>query len=139
MLSHLQLGMCAAALADPIMLDYATGKPRSPHWPALRNAIIAQQPWCSCCGSTQNLTVHHLRPFHLDAADELNPENLIVLCEGHPGRLAELNCHFVFGHLGNWQTFDPDAVEIVKRLRKLFDASNLAQRPELYCPRSKVA
>ena len=46
--------------------------------------------------------MHHIHPFHLHPEMELEPWNLITLCEkrGH-------DCHFVFGHFHNWRAFNP--------------------------------
>lgn len=37
---------------------------------------------------------------------ELDPENLITLCEG-----PAFNCHLFFGHLRNWSSHNPDVRE----------------------------
>jgi hypothetical protein len=52
------------------------------------------------------LNAHHIRPFHLFPSLELHPGNLIILCEG-----AGVNCHFAFGHLLDWQSYNPAVVE----------------------------
>ena len=96
------------------------GNPRSPHWPALERDIIGSQSWCSICGAVKHLIVHHIKPFHLFPELELDPNNLIVLCEGTMGYLAGQNCHLVFGHLGNWTKYNqiliPDTVNFLQRL-----------------------
>lgn len=57
------------------------------------------------CGGEEKLEVHHIRPFHLHPDLELDPDNLITLCEaGHDGS----NCHLLFGHLGNFKSFNVD-------------------------------
>jgi 5-methylcytosine-specific restriction endonuclease McrA len=43
----------------------------------LARAAIAQQPWCSACGTTHDLTADHLTPLAL-GGDPLGP--LLVLC-----------------------------------------------------------
>jgi hypothetical protein len=50
------------------------------------------------------LEVHHIRDFCREPELELAPENLITLCGG------ATRCHFVFGHLGNWQSINPCVV-----------------------------
>lgn len=80
--------------------------PRSPHWPAVRKAWLAEHPTCRACGGTEDVQVHHKRPFHLHPELELDSRNFITLCE-NPSRL----CHFIFGHGGNWLQFNRD-VEI---------------------------
>lgn len=75
---------------------------RSPRWPAVRAAHLALHPFCAACGGTEHLQVHHKKPVHLFPQLELEPDNLITLCEG-PGR----GCHFIFGHLYSWFAFNP--------------------------------
>lgn len=67
---------------------------RSSRWPAVRRAHLEQFPACAACGGTEGVEVHHVRPVHLFPHLELDPTNLLTLCE-RPGR----NCHLVFGHL----------------------------------------
>jgi 5-methylcytosine-specific restriction enzyme A len=74
-------------------------EPRSGHWPTLRAQTLKEHPTCAACGTTEHLTVHHVIPFHVDPSKELDPDNLIVLCE---------RCHLVFGHLCDYQSYNPD-------------------------------
>lgn len=76
-------------------------KPRSPHWSTVRKNFLGTNPKCAVCGGNKNLQVHHCIPYHIDESKELCEENLIVLCE-------ENKCHFLFGHLGNWTSYNPD-------------------------------
>ncbi|KVV12424.1 hypothetical protein [Burkholderia ubonensis] len=90
------------------LIDAAKGKhplsvKRSPHWPAVRRRHLELHPTCEVCGGKTHLQVHHRRPFHLHPDLELEPTNLITLCEA-PGH----NCHLVFGHLLNFRSFNPD-------------------------------
>jgi hypothetical protein len=48
--------------------------------------------------------VHHVIPFHLRRDLELDPENLITLCEN---KRDGVNCHLLFGHLGCFKSFNP--------------------------------
>lgn len=75
------------------------GKKRSPKWPALRRKLIAGKS-CAVCGKKNKLELHHIRPFHLHPELELDPANLIPLCEGN----KSVNCHLIFGHFGNFRT-----------------------------------
>lgn len=77
---------------------------RSPHWPAVRDAFIAEHPTCAACGSDDPdfAQVHHVVPFSQDSSLELVTSNLIHLCQ-HPAR----PCHYVFGHLGKgWSAWN---------------------------------
>lgn len=80
------------------------GHPRSPEWHKVEKEHLAVEGWCRYCGATTALQVHHVEPFHLDPAKELDPTNLITLCENsHDG----VECHLHIGHLGNWKNFNP--------------------------------
>ena len=83
------------------------GKPilgaRSPHWPAVEHAHLKSNPFCAACGGHEQVQVHHKKPFHLHPELELEPSNLITLCE-KPGHC----CHYVHGHLLDWHAFNPE-------------------------------
>ena len=90
---------------------------RSPQWPAVRRAFLRQNPRCVLCGNEHNLNVHHVEPYHLKPERELDPTNLITLCEkSEVADLFGLNCHQWAGHLGNWEAFNPRVRECVKKL-----------------------
>lgn len=76
--------------------------PRSPHWGKVRAAFIAANPSCAVCGKRDLLNAHHVKPFHLFPKLELEPSNLITLCEGE-----SVNCHLLFGHLRSWLSYNP--------------------------------
>ena len=75
---------------------------RSSKWPALRKEHLKKQPCCQACGSDRKPEVHHIVPFHLDPSRELDPSNLITLCDKW--------CHFVFGHLLDYRSWNKDVV-----------------------------
>ncbi len=56
--------VAVAALAPPR---------RSPHWPAVRAAHLRRFPTCAACGTFKGVQVHHVRPFWLFPALELDP------------------------------------------------------------------
>ena len=74
---------------------------RSPEWPSLRRAHLAAHPTCAACGTATHLEVHHEKPVHLWPEYELNPANLITLCES-----STHNCHLIFGHLLDWSAYN---------------------------------
>ena len=77
------------------------GNMRSGKWPAVRKRHLVEHPRCAVCGGESGLEVHHIHPFHLHPNMELDPTNLITLCESkHNG----VNCHLLFGHLGNFKS-----------------------------------
>lgn len=76
------------------------GAERSPEWDDVRDAFVKEHPKCAVCSSHKDLQVHHVIPFEF-GGDELNPDNLITLCVG------TFNCHLLFGHLGDFRSFNP--------------------------------
>lgn len=76
---------------------------RSPEWSNTRKKHLAKQSFCQACGTKNNLEVHHIEPFHINPARELDPDNLITLC----GK----NCHFVFGHLMDYSSWNTNVIE----------------------------
>ena len=76
---------------------------RSPGWSKLREEHIKKQPHCQACGSKKRPEVHHIVPVHLDPSQELNPDNLITLCDKY--------CHFIFGHLMNYKSWNVNVIE----------------------------
>jgi 5-methylcytosine-specific restriction protein A len=83
------------------------GSKRSNLWPSVRKEYLSHNPVCEMCGGKKRLNVHHKKPFHLHPDLELNPKNLITLCEANP----EVNCHLFIGHLGNFKGFNPVVVK----------------------------
>lgn len=81
------------------------GKARSPEWPKVRAAYLKEHPRCALCGGKKKLEVHHRRPFHLHPELELDPSNFVTLCEN---KGDGINCHLAFGHLGSFQSYNPD-------------------------------
>lgn len=76
---------------------------RSSEWPALRKKHINKHPCCQACGSCKKPEVHHIVPVHLDPSKELDPDNLITLCDKY--------CHFIFGHLMDYKSWNKDIVK----------------------------
>lgn len=90
-------------ITDTLQGKIPLGTARSNLWPAVRQQHLLLQPACAVCGKTASLEVHHIRPFHLHPELELDPTNLITLCESKKGGV---NCHLFFGHLGNFKSFN---------------------------------
>ena len=92
------------------LVDAAKGKhpvtaARSGHWSTVRKQHLVLHPVCELCGGSEDLEVHHVRPFHLHPDLELDPDNLITLCEA---KKDGVNCHLFAGHLGNFRSFNVD-------------------------------
>ena len=77
------------------------GAARSSQWSRVRRDFLKSHPSCAVCGRSKELSVHHKQPFHLFPHRELDPVNLITLCES-----AGMNCHITFGHLGNFKSYN---------------------------------
>lgn len=75
----------------------ALGTPRSGRWRKIRIQHLEKNPQCAVCGSSEKVVPHHIIPVHIDPSKELDPNNLISLCES-----KTFNCHLFFGHLKNW-------------------------------------
>lgn len=93
---------------------------RSNKWPALRKQWLKDHPCCAVCNSRKRCVPHHKLPVHKYPSLELEPNNLVTLCEGDG-----VNCHFLFGHLGDWRSWNFQIVDDVDLWRK-----KLEQRPD---------
>ena len=85
---------------------YVLSLPRSPLWKIIRNEHLKKFPCCEVCGNFKNVVPHHIVPFHIDPSLELEPLNLISLCEGDT-----FNCHLFFGHFRKWTRYNPTVVQ----------------------------
>jgi len=103
-----RLKILAKHLKDVAQGKAPSGKLRSTHWPSVRKKHLEKHSTCEVCGSTIQLEVHHIVPFARDPEKELDPDNLITLCENSNDGVI---CHLLFGHLGNYQYLNPNVVE----------------------------
>lgn len=76
---------------------------RSSRWSSVRKEHIKENPQCAVCGKTTKVEVHHIEPVHISPDKELDPSNLITLCDSP--------CHLVFGHLMNYKSWNKDVVK----------------------------
>lgn len=84
------------------------GAIRSSKWPSVRAAHLEQQSTCQVTGATNDLEVHHIRPFHLHPELELDPNNLITLTTNYRG----INIHLIYGHWDDFERkYNPDIVQ----------------------------
>lgn len=93
----------AKKLVTPNDQKVPRGVRRSTHWPLVRAQHLKKNPRCAACGGTKKVEVHHKLPFHLHPDLELDPKNLITLCEA---KEDGVNCHLLFGHLGSFKSFN---------------------------------
>lgn len=94
------------------------GAKRSSQWPRVRAEHLKKFPYCAVCGGNKMIEVHHKQPFHLKPELELEPSNLITLCEEGKNGII---CHRAIGHLGSYQSInvnvDEDSMIWRKKLR----------------------
>ena len=118
--------------------------PRSPKWPSLERRLINEHPWCAACGKTLDqlqaigarLTGHHIVPFHLNEARELDPANVICLCDAAgPGADRRDRCHWLIGHNGkSWGDSNPQVVADAAALFAKRHPAQPAAAPVQSCP-----
>lgn len=110
-LSLLTAFLFVAAYMLSLFLVAMAGE-RAGEWRAVRNAYAASHPACAACGAKADLQVHHVKPFHLWPALELESSNLIALCP---------RCHLLLGHLGDYRAYNPcvreDAAWMLARVK----------------------
>jgi 5-methylcytosine-specific restriction endonuclease McrA len=83
-------------------IAYEHGCQRSPHWSRVADEHLLREPACVACGYRgRHVQVHHVKPFHLHPDLELDPNNLITLCEAR-GR----EHHLLLGHLDSWHSYN---------------------------------
>lgn len=109
------------AIRDKVQGRVPPGTARSSKWEHVRKVHLLTQPVCQFCGGKVKLEVHHIQPFHLNPELELDPKNLITLCESKDNGV---NCHLLAGHLGNFKSFNKSA-----RMDALDWRSKIAMRP----------
>jgi hypothetical protein len=109
------------------------GRGRSPKWPAVERAFRKLHSQCVCCivKSITHIQIHHRFPFHycvaLGRPDlELDPRNLITLCEG-PSHTSP-NHHELVGHLADWKSSDLEVAEDAITFRGMSEAEIRADK-----------
>lgn len=95
---------------------------RSPKWRDVRNTHVKNNPACAACGRKDGLEVHHIVPYNVDPSLELNPNNLITLCDKQ--------CHFLFGHLCDWKSWNSDVVSDCLVYRNKINNRPYPMRPQ---------
>lgn len=92
------------------------GRRRSSQWPIVRQRHLLKNPKCVVCDGTKYLEVHHIVPFHIAPNLELEPDNLITLCEGR----KNFNCHLIAGHKLNFRKINNTCRADAMFMRHLF-------------------
>lgn len=73
---------------------------RSPQWRNIRKEHLSKYNKCAACGKSTDLEVHHIKPVHKYPELELDPLNLITLCNNQ--------CHLTFGHFMDYKSWNKD-------------------------------
>ena len=102
-------------IKDRLQGKVPSGSKRSSKWPKVRAEYLAKNPNCAVCGSLTKVEIHHKKPFHLDPSKELDPKNLIALCEAWKNGIC---CHLLVGHLGNYKKENKDVEKDAKIWKK---------------------
>ena len=82
--------------------DYFNNRPKSKYselyntnqWRLLRAQHLKNHPVCECCGTTENLQVHHDYPKNVDYSDPelfFNPNHLVTMCVSCHARETQRN------------------------------------------------
>ena len=87
------------------------GTRRSSKWGKVRKQHLEENPSCAACGETKKLEVHHIKPFHTNPELELDPTNLITLCETASKGII---CHMNIGHNGDYKNCNENVIEDAK-------------------------
>ena len=103
-------------LLDRVQGKAKKGQKRSSEWRLFRQKYIQDQ--CASCGSETKLELHHIVPFNVAPDLELDPDNVITLCEN---KKYGINCHLYNGHNGNYRNFNlrvkSDSYESKERIK----------------------
>lgn len=104
------------SIAKQHKLDKENGVARSGKWPTVRKKFLLENPACAVCGATTGKReVHHIKSFHTHPELELVVSNFITLCEN---KKDGVNCHLLFGHLGNFKSVNEAVIEDTKTWNK---------------------
>ena len=95
-------------IIDRIKEKVPKGNRRSSRWPSVRKQFLKEHEQCAVCNGKDKLEVHHIIPFHIAPELELDPNNLLTLCER---KKYGINCHLFMGHLGNYKRYNPEVIE----------------------------
>ena len=83
------------------------GTPRVAGWAKLAKVHLRVYPACQVCGRRTNVVPHHKLPVSFRPDLELDPDNLVTLCNGHR---SFGGCHQWVGHLGDPHSYNPDVM-----------------------------
>ena len=96
------------------------GKRRHKDWRKVRKIHLDVNHCCELCFGTKKLEVHHIVPFHIAPDLELDPTNLVTLCQS---KRFGINCHLLIGHGGIWQGINPHCKDDISKMRNIIGYS----------------
>jgi len=94
---------------------------RSGHWSTVRKHHLKKNAECVVCGDKSKLEVHHIKPFHTHPELELEPSNLLTMCES---KSYGIICHLLIGHNGSYKNINPNVVEDSSSWREKLKQTN---------------
>lgn len=112
-------------LIDRVKGKAPKGARRSPKWRDVSAEHLKKFPRCYVCKRTTKLKVHHVVPFHYDRDLELEPGNLLTLCES---KKNGCNCHLLVGHGGDYREFNPNVRRDGDYVRSLIHSVKYVRR-----------
>ena len=108
-----------------VILGKTTGRKRSSEWRYVRRDYLKRNPTCACCGGDKKLEVHHIVPFHVAPALELEPDNLMTLCRM---KKYGIHCHLFVGHKGNYQDVNTKSGVTAVQFNRYLNGHDLPDR-----------
>jgi hypothetical protein len=105
------------SVSDRLTGKAPRGASRSSGWRSFRNGWLSDHPRCEFCKGRRECVAHHLIPFWMAPEFELDPTNVVTLCER--GKYGVGNCHLFFGHRGNWRNVNIFCLADVERWRRV--------------------
>ena len=108
-------------IKDLVQGKASLGAKRSGQWPRTRKEHLKKHAECAVCGDKDKLEVHHIKPFHTHPELELEPSNLLTMCES---KSYGIICHLLIGHNGSYKNINPNVVEDSLAWREKLKAAN---------------
>ena len=80
------------------------GIKRSSDWPKFKKEYEVTHPKrCALCNTDKQVELHHIFPVSLFPEKELDPENVVWLCE-------KFSHHLFCGHLGSYRSYNKNVI-----------------------------
>lgn len=82
--------------------------PNKRKWLDIQRKFLRHNKKCAVCGTENHIEIHHIIPVNIAPHLMFEESNLISLCR--KGK----NCHLIHGHLGNFNNFNPNILQLKK-------------------------